>query len=276
MFILRRSHLLAVVAVGALVACGPAYTEDPSSKAKEEQESLKSDSQQPNIKKVSQAFGHFIGRNLNSPGIKFDLESIIQGMRDGASGKPSPMSDEDYEKAMAALQEQAFTYLAEENLKAANSFLTNNEKAEGVIVLEPGKLHYMIIEKGTGPAVTEHATPLINYTGRYLDGTVFGSSAELGGPIPVPLDQTIQGFSKGIVGMKEGEKRRLYVHPDLGYGKTGQLPPNTLLIFEVEAVKATAPEKENIETSDASTPNYGYNHYKDDLSEYDDDADDDS
>ena len=44
-------------------------------------------------------------------------------------------------------------------------------------------------------------------------------------PITIPLDQTIPGFSKGIVGMKEGEKRRLFVHPDLGYGTTGQLPP---------------------------------------------------
>jgi peptidylprolyl isomerase len=38
--------------------------------------------------------------------------------------------------------------------------------------------------------------------------------------------------------MKEGEKRRLYVHPDLGYGTTGQLPPNELLIFDIEVVKA--------------------------------------
>ena len=38
--------------------------------------------------------------------------------------------------------------------------------------------------------------------------------------------------------MKEGEKRRLFLHPDLGYGTTGHLPPNSLLIFDVEVVKA--------------------------------------
>ena len=40
--------------------------------------------------------------------------------------------------------------------------------------------------------------------------------------------------------MKEGEKRRLYVHPELGYGTTGQLPPNELLIFDIEVVKANS------------------------------------
>ena len=43
--------------------------------------------------------------------------------------------------------------------------------------------------------------------------------------------------------MKEGEKRKLFVHPDLGYGTQGQLPPNALLIFEVEIVKADAPSQ---------------------------------
>ena len=38
--------------------------------------------------------------------------------------------------------------------------------------------------------------------------------------------------------MKEGEKRVIYIHPDLAYGTYGSLPPNSLLIFEIEVVKA--------------------------------------
>lgn len=190
------------------------------------------------VKRVSEAFGHFIGRNLNNPGMHFDLESIIKGMRDGAAGKPAPMTDQEYEVMMVKMQEKAFNQVANQNLKAANEYLEKNKTAEGVKEIEPSKLQYLILKEGTGATVEEHNSPLINYTGKFIDGTVFSSSDELGSAITIPLDQTIQGFSKGLVGMKEGEKRRLFVHPDLGYGVSGQLPPNSLLIFDIEIVKA--------------------------------------
>lgn len=194
------------------------------------------------IVKASEAFGHFIGRNLKAPGVNFDLESIIKGMREGAAGKPAPMKDKEYEELMSKIQEQAYTQLAEENLKAANEFMAKNSKTDSIIVIEPGKLEYLRLQEGQGATVAEHSAPLIKYSGKYLDGTTFGSSEETGGPITLPLDQTIPGVIKGVVGMKEGEKRKIFVHPDLGYGTTGQLPPNSLLIFEVEVIKADSPD----------------------------------
>lgn len=195
---------------------------------------------QIDMKKLSKAFGNFIGRNLQSPGLSFDLEGIIEGIRDGAAGKPSPLSDKEYEEMMAAVQEKAFKEMSATNLKNANEFLSKNGKEAGVIEIQPNKLQYMILKEGNGPVVEAHSSPKIHYTGKYQDGTVFGTSEEMGGPITIPLDQTIPGFSKGIIGMKEGEKRRLFVHPDLGYGTSGQLPPNELLIFDIDLVKANS------------------------------------
>lgn len=57
-------------------------------------------------------------------------------------------------------------------------------------------------------------------------------------PILLPLTKVIPGFSQGMQGMKEGEVRVLYIHPDLAYGTAGQLPPNSLLIFEVKLIEA--------------------------------------
>lgn len=139
------------------------------------------------------------------------------------------------------VQQKAFTELSEKNLKAANTFLEENKKKPNIVELEPGKLQYTILQPGTGETVGEHNAPSIHYKGTYIDGTVFGDSRESGAPVTIPLDQTVPGFSKGIAGMKEGEKRRLFVHPDLGYGTMGQLPPNSLLIFEVEVLKADSP-----------------------------------
>ncbi len=118
--------------------------------------------------------------------------------------------------------------------------MEKNKKKNEVIEVVPDKLQYTILKQGDGVVVEAHSSPKIHYTGKYQDGTVFGTSEEMGGPITIPLDQTIPGFSKGIVGMKEGEKRRLFVHPDLGYGTTGQLPPNELLIFDIEVTKANS------------------------------------
>lgn len=214
---------------------------DQGTEAQQPQPATDSDSnQQVDMVKLSEAFGNFIGRNLQMPGIKFDLEGIIKGIRAGAEGKPSPLSEKEYESMMAAIQEKAFKELASKNLQDANAFILKNAKEPNVVELVAGKLQYTIIQDGKGAVVIEHSSPMINYSGRYLDGTLFGSSEETGGPITVPLDQTIQGFSKAVVGMKEGEKRKIFVHPDLGYGSTGQLPPNQLLIFEVEVVKANS------------------------------------
>lgn len=194
--------------------------------------------EQIDMQKLSEAFGNFIGRNLKSPGLSFDLDSIVKGIREGAAGQPSPLSEKEYEKMMLAVQEKAFKEMSNTNLKSANDFMEKNKNEAGINELVPGKLQYQVLKEGSGEEVEAHSSPKIQYTGKYQDGTVFGTSEEMSGPITIPLDQTVPGFSKGIIGMKEGEKRRLYVHPDLGYGTSGQLPPNELLIFDVEVVKA--------------------------------------
>lgn len=233
---LKKSLIVSLAVLSALFTFADIQAKDAADTTPQAQK--KDEIQDADIKRLSEAFGNYLGKNLNAPGIKFDLDSIIKGMREGADGKSSPMSDQEYDELLNRVQEKAHRVLSEENLKAAQEFIAKNAKEKGVIEIEPGKLQYTVIKEGTGPAVQPHASPQIAYTGKFIDGTVFGSSEEVGGPITIPLDQTIPGFTKGLLGMKEGEKRRIFVHPDLGYGTMGQLPPNSLLIFEVEIVKA--------------------------------------
>lgn len=242
---LKKTRLVAITSLGLFFGCCALNAADDKMSTKEgapASESAQEQSKPIDMTKLSEAFGNFIGRNLQSPGLSFDLEGIIKGIREGAAGKPSPLTEKEYEEMMTAVQEKAFKEMSSANLKAANDFISKNKSEAGVVEVIPGKLQYVILTVGTGETVEPHSSPKINYTGKYQDGTVFGTSEEMGGPITIPLDQTIPGFSKGIVGMKEGEKRRLYVHPDLGYGTTGQLPPNELLIFDIEAVKANSDE----------------------------------
>lgn len=240
---LKNTILSLTAGITTILACGPVCAQNSTSVMEAKKTTIVSTPEEKQeMIKLSEAFGHFIGRNLHTPGMDFDLESIIKGMREGVAGKPAPMSDQEYEALLGKVQEKAVKALAETNLKAANDYIIQNKSKPNVKEIEE-KLQYTILEEGNGATVVEHNTPLINYSGAFIDGTVFSSSKEAGGPITIPLDQTIPGFSKGIVGMKEGEKRRLFVHPDLGYGTAGQLPPNSMLIFDIEVIKADNKDK---------------------------------
>ena len=189
--------------------------------------------------RLSETLGHLIVRQLSQPGFSFQLDRVFQGMKDEQAGKPSPLTEEEYEQMVCSLQEQQFVQVAEQNLAEANTFLHQNAAKKGMKTVDE-KLQYEIAHEGNGETVGPDSIPLIHYKGQLIDGTVFASSEGMSQPIALPIKQSIPGFAKGIVGMKEGEKRVLYIHPELAYGLSGQLPPNSLLIFEVEVVKANA------------------------------------
>lgn len=201
-------------------------------------------SQPIEIAKISEAFGHVIGKNLENIGVKFDVAQVIKGLQDSMAGKESPMSEMDCIQAIASVQEKIFKQQCAENLRRAESFLADNSKTDGVVAIQDGKVLYKVTEAGSGAVIEDHYSPLIKYTGKYLDGSVFGASKE---EEMISLDEIIPGLKAGLLGMKEGEKRTVYIHPDLAYGTSGYLPPNSLLTFDIEIVKANAPVKEAAE-----------------------------
>lgn len=203
-----------------------------------------------NIAKISEAFGHLLGKNLDSMGMKFDIAKVIKGLEDASEGKAAPMTEMECVQAISAVQENIYKETAAENLKEAEEFLAHNKIEEGVHSLEEGKLQYKITHEGNGEAVDQNSSPLIKYVGKFLSGAIFGESKE---EEIVLIDETLPAFSKGIIGMKTGEKRTLYIHPELGYGTEGDLPPNSLLMFDVEIVQANAPHTEAL---DALTPSH--------------------
>ncbi|MCG2690346.1 FKBP-type peptidyl-prolyl cis-trans isomerase [Candidatus Parcubacteria bacterium] len=100
-----------------------------------------------------------------------------------------------------------------------------------------------VLQEGTGEQVSKAGDLVtVHYTGTLEDGFKFDSSIDRGEPFTFPLGQgsVIQGWEKGISGMKVGEKRRLTISPELGYGEQGTpggpIPPNATLIFEVEMI----------------------------------------
>jgi peptidylprolyl isomerase len=111
----------------------------------------------------------------------------------------------------------------------------------GLKELEPG-LKYRDLTEGTGAEVKPGATVNAHYTGwNAATGRVFDSSRRRGAPTEFSLNQVVEGWKRGIPGMKVGGIRKLVIAPELGYGsqaKGPDLPPNTTMVFEVEILGA--------------------------------------
>ncbi|XP_052106788.1 peptidyl-prolyl cis-trans isomerase FKBP2-like [Mytilus californianus] len=79
----------------------------------------------------------------------------------------------------------------------------------------------------------------MHYTGKLEDGTEFDSSIPRKEPFVFTLGagQVIKGWDQGLLGMCVGEKRKLVIPSDMGYGDRGappKIPGGATLIFEVE------------------------------------------
>ncbi len=136
-------------------------------------------------------------------------------------------------------------------------FLMNNMSAaitkkvkmsESTITKLPSGLGYQILTEAPSgaKAVQNQQTVTVHYTG-WLDvngqpGQKFDSSVDRGQPFSFALGVggVISGWDQGVLNMKVGEKRRLFIPSALGYGARGagaSIPPHANLIFDVEVLK---------------------------------------
>ncbi len=111
-------------------------------------------------------------------------------------------------------------------------------QVNGAMTTTPSGLQIIQVNTTNGKEAKAGDTISAHYTGYLTDGTKFDSSVG-GDPIVFPLGtgSVIEGWDEGLQGMKVGEKRRLIIPPQLGYGARGAggvIPPNATLIFDVE------------------------------------------
>jgi len=176
-----------------------------------------------------------------------DLDAMVAGLRDGFGDEPeSRLGEEadmdqlirDYQTRMMEARQKKMEEQAQANLKEGQAFLEENADKDGVEATDSG-LQYQVLESGDEGAQspTLEDTVEVHYKGMLRDGTVFDSSIERDKPAVFGLKHIIPGWQEALPMMKVGDKWKLFLPPELGYGEQGaggDIGPNEVLIFEVE------------------------------------------
>jgi len=174
-------------------------------------------------RELSEALGHWIGKNLQQ--LPLDFEAVAKGMQDEAEGRQSPMDETACLQAVGELEaEQKAEQVRQERAKA-EEFLQEHQKKEGVHALAEGQVQYEVVHEGTGETVRAYNSPIVR----------MGNNP----PESLSFDSLSEGLRLGLESMREGEIRTLFIHPDLA-GTDG------LQTVEIELIQADVqtPEEE--------------------------------
>lgn len=100
----------------------------------------------------------------------------------------------------------------------------------------PSGLHYILEEEGSAEKPNLKSLITAHYTGTLLNGKEFDSSRKRSIPFKFRLGGVVNGWKEGIPLMGKGGKGTIIIPSHLGYGPRdmGQIPPNSVLVFDIE------------------------------------------
>ena len=201
------------------------------------------------VKRESYAVGLELGKNiaknitlLETYGIPYDVDMLIEGIRANIKKVPQ-LSEAELKQALDSINNKMKVASQEKKAKNKvinNSYLKENIKKEGYKETASG-LQYKVIRKGNGAKPSASSKVKVNYSGALTNGNVFDSSYKRGQPSEFAVNQVISGWTEGLQLMSVGSKFEFVIPSELGYGergtRSGSIPPNAVLIFEVELLE---------------------------------------
>jgi FKBP-type peptidyl-prolyl cis-trans isomerase FklB len=205
---------------------------------------------------ISYAAGMNLAKAMREQSVEVDVDSLIQGIKDGLSGGKTRMTGEE---ALAVLEgmyidqriveeSQNRKAVGEKNKREGETFMAENKAKEGVVTL-PSGLQYKVIKAGAGKKPAADDVVTIQYRAMFIDGKVFDDSSKRpSGSLSFPVKSVIKGWQEALQLMPVGSRWQLFVPSDLAYGEHGagghggkraggrqpQIGPNATLVFDVE------------------------------------------
>ncbi|MEN9571549.1 MAG: hypothetical protein RL172_2780 [Bacteroidota bacterium] len=203
------------------------------------------------IDSFSYAVGVNIANNLKTQNItKINQAAMQKAISDVFAKKGTILTDEQCNVVIQTMLQGSASRKADVEKAKSKKFLEENKKRAGVITL-PSGLQYEVLRAGdpTSAMLTMQDTFVVHYAGTLIDGKEFDNSYKRGEPLVYPVGAVIRGWTEALQLMHKGDKWKLYIPSELGYGDRGagaDIPGGAALIFEMELldIKPGAPAAE--------------------------------
>jgi FKBP-type peptidyl-prolyl cis-trans isomerase len=183
------------------------------------------------------AVGLAVARSLEvfalTPG---EVEKVMQGVRDGAMGKPKFPLDEKAQQSVNDLARARLAVAGEKEKTKGSAYLDKAAKEKGAVKTESGAI-VIPVQEGKGATPTAADKVKVHYEGKLVDGKVFDSSRQRGEPAEFPLGGVIKCWTEGLQKMKVGGRARVVCPAAIAYGEQGRppvIPGNAVLTFDIE------------------------------------------
>jgi len=168
---------------------------------------------------------------------KFFQPSFLQAFLDGVNDKNEEKVE--VETVQTTVKRRLDLYFIEkelesvQNLQKANDYFKQLPYRKKLLTLIPGKVYYKVLKKGKGTSCSSKLQKAsFHYSFRILDS----ENGDFGTHKLENIEQFIPGVAYGLIGMKRGEMRKLYIHPEYGYGHQSFLPSNSAIIATIELI----------------------------------------
>ncbi|WP_111656027.1 FKBP-type peptidyl-prolyl cis-trans isomerase [Isoalcanivorax indicus] len=202
-----------------------------------------------NQERASYAAGMFLGMQIGNllSANYLDEDLFLQALRDKLKGNELMLDEEAARAASDIYQEEVTQRQAEErkqeiarNEAAGRAFLEEHRNQPNVEVLPSGLQYERLTTSTNGATPGPRDAVRIHYVGALHDGTVIESSLAQGDGMLMRLGMALPGWQEALLQMREGEKWRIALPPELAFGDRGrgdEVLPQSTMIYELELLE---------------------------------------
>ncbi len=203
---------------------------------------------------VMQAYGWLMGARSGLAQLEFttaNADDMARGLTLAVQGKTLPFDAQAIGPEIESFLEKKSTAfmnkLKQQGMAETSAYLAKLKENKAVLEL-PSGLRYEILTPGKGAFPKPGQLAKVHYTGSFINGQAFDSSAQRGAPEELILQEPSQADPRGVItGMAEGLQKinpggkiKLHIPPWLAYGDEGVqggIPPAATLVFEIELLE---------------------------------------